>query len=441
MHTTPFCCLFQTPLRCLVALCLFSVALPLAAEPEPRALMAQGVEAHETGDTDKAIALLEQARAAGLDSDSLHYNLGVAYYRAGQLEEARASFKRLLEAPELADLARYNLGLVALAADQPDRAEALFRQVHQGGEKERLRVLAGRQLGRLEVDDNNPPWLSGGQGGLSLAGGYEDNVALSSQSRLEEGDVFAELLGYGSGYLAGNANGGWRLSGVFAHRQFRRSPEIRQNLIRLGLARDQRLADWALRLGGEVDHARLGGEHQDSRFRVRGRAQRSLGEGRWRLQGAATRIRAGSSLPEYEGYEWGAESDYRLPVGELASVGLGYRFELNDREDLQLEQDFFSTSPRRHRLRFRMDFPLGPYWQLYNTLDYRLSRYADPEQRNGETLRRRHEEQWLLRSRLERALSSGVLLFVSAEWERNQSNLNDRDYRRMEWMTGLEWRY
>ncbi|MDX1588517.1 MAG: tetratricopeptide repeat protein [Oleiphilaceae bacterium] len=437
----PFARLIRTPLRCLTAMVWLMLALPLAAQTDPGALMARGIEAHEAGEADRAIALFEQAREAGLASDSLYYNLGVAYYRAGRLEEAADAFSQLLDSPRLADLARYNLGLVALADGDRRRAHERFRQVHRESGQERLSALAGRQLERLDASQPEPAAGGNWQGGLSLSGGYEDNVDLASQRRLKEGDAFAEGLAYGSGYLAGDSDAGWLLSGLVAHRQFRSRPALRQSQMGVGLARDQRLGPWALRLGAELDHARLGGESQDSRARLQGRVLRPLGPGSWRGQLEAVRIRSSDAFPEYQGEQWAAETDYRLPLGESLSAGLGYRFEFNDREDLERDGDFFSTSPLRHRLRGRLDLSLGADWRLYNRLDYRQSRFRDPERRNGETLSRRHEEQWRLRSRLERSLNRGLVLFVAAEWERNRANLNDRDYRRVEGMAGLEWRY
>ncbi|TVP52992.1 MAG: hypothetical protein EA349_14770 [Halomonadaceae bacterium] len=431
----------KAALRGLLALAWLTLALPLAAETDPEVLMNQGIDAHEAGATDQAIGFFEQAREAGLNSDALHYNMGVAYYRAGRLAPAAQSFERLLASAQLAHLARYNLGLVALAENAPGRAREHFQQVLNEAGQDRLRTLAGRQLERMEGDKPSLAVAADWQGALSLAAGFEDNVELASDRALAQGDAFGELFGVGSGYLAGDADAGWLLSGLFIHRQFRRSPQIRQSQMRAGLARDQRAGGWLLRLGVEVDHARLGGDPQDSQFRLQGRAQRPLGAGRWQVQASATPNNASSRFGEYDGQQWVAGTAVSFPLRPGMAVGLGYRYEANRREDLQWEQDFFSISPRRHRLQTRFDLSLGQHLQLFNTLEYRLSQFRDREQREGETLSARREQQWRLQSRLERSLAQDTLLFISAQWERNQANFRDRDYRRLEALVGLEWRY
>ncbi len=60
-----------------------------------------------------ALLRYQQANEAGLDTPLLHYNTGVAHYRAGQHVRARAALERALVSPELRDVAHYNLGLNA----------------------------------------------------------------------------------------------------------------------------------------------------------------------------------------------------------------------------------------------------------------------------------------------------------------------------------------
>ena len=64
-----------------------------------------------------ALLRYRQAADAGFDTPLLHFNSGVAHYRAGQHVRAREAFMRALAAPGLEPLAQYNLGLNAGRAD------------------------------------------------------------------------------------------------------------------------------------------------------------------------------------------------------------------------------------------------------------------------------------------------------------------------------------
>jgi tetratricopeptide (TPR) repeat protein len=109
-----------------------------------------------------ALLRYQQAADEGLDSAVLHYNMGVAHYRAGQLIRSRQAFERALEHPTLQIAARYNLGLVANALG--DDAEALrwFRLVSTQQGNENIRELALAATARLEAER-----LNAGQGMLT----------------------------------------------------------------------------------------------------------------------------------------------------------------------------------------------------------------------------------------------------------------------------------
>ena len=86
-------------------------------EPAGRSDFEAGVDAFSEGELTKALALFEQARAVGMNTPPLLYNMGVVYFRLGRHELAESVFQELLDTPHAA-LARYNLGLVKLASSQ-----------------------------------------------------------------------------------------------------------------------------------------------------------------------------------------------------------------------------------------------------------------------------------------------------------------------------------
>jgi tetratricopeptide (TPR) repeat protein len=74
-----------------------------------------------------ALLRYRQASEAGMDTALLHYNTGVAHYKAGQHNRARESLEKAARSPKLAPLAHFNLGLNAYAAGEPDEALVWFR--------------------------------------------------------------------------------------------------------------------------------------------------------------------------------------------------------------------------------------------------------------------------------------------------------------------------
>lgn len=96
-----------------------------------------------------ALLRYRQAGEAGLDTPLLHYNTGVAHYRAGQYGRARTELLRAAQSPGLLVLAQYNLGLTAYAAGNTDEALDWFRQARDQEENPKVRKLAIMAISRI----------------------------------------------------------------------------------------------------------------------------------------------------------------------------------------------------------------------------------------------------------------------------------------------------
>jgi hypothetical protein len=111
-----------------------------------------------------ALLRYQQAADEGLDSAVLHYNMGVAHYRAGQLVRSRQAFEKVLDNPTLQIAARYNIGLVANALGDTAGALRWFRMVSTQQGNEKIRALALAATARLEADA-----VDAGQAALAAA--------------------------------------------------------------------------------------------------------------------------------------------------------------------------------------------------------------------------------------------------------------------------------
>lgn len=103
-----------------------------------------------------ALLRYEQAGMEGMDSPLLHYNIGVAHYRAGQHIRARDSLTRALEDPQLRILAQYNLGLNAYELGDPDEALRWFRLVRDQQQDEKLQEFAVVAIARIRDELAEP---------------------------------------------------------------------------------------------------------------------------------------------------------------------------------------------------------------------------------------------------------------------------------------------
>jgi hypothetical protein len=75
-----------------------------------------------------ALLRYREAADAGMDTPLLHYNVGIAHYKAGQHVRAREALERAAAYGPLAPISHYNLGLNAWRLGDEDEAMRWFRQ-------------------------------------------------------------------------------------------------------------------------------------------------------------------------------------------------------------------------------------------------------------------------------------------------------------------------
>lgn len=96
-----------------------------------------------------ALLRYRQANEAGMDTALLHYNTGIAHYKAGQYDRARESFGKATRSPALEVLTNYNLGLTAYAAGDTGDALRWFMLARDQQQNEKIAELAGRAIARI----------------------------------------------------------------------------------------------------------------------------------------------------------------------------------------------------------------------------------------------------------------------------------------------------
>ncbi len=103
-----------------------------------------------------ALLRYDQAQEEGLNTPLLHYNTGIAHYKAQQHIRARDSLLRALEDPSLRVASQYNLGLNAYALGDHDEALRWFRLARDQNENEKLQEFAVVAISRIRIAREQP---------------------------------------------------------------------------------------------------------------------------------------------------------------------------------------------------------------------------------------------------------------------------------------------
>ncbi len=103
-----------------------------------------------------ALLRYRQAQEEGMDTALLHYNMGVAHYRAGQHIRARDELSQALGDPSLRVAAQYNLGLNAYELGEVDEALSWFRLARDQNVNEKIQSFAVVAISRIRDEQATP---------------------------------------------------------------------------------------------------------------------------------------------------------------------------------------------------------------------------------------------------------------------------------------------
>jgi len=103
-----------------------------------------------------ALLRYRQASDEGLSTPLLHYNMGIAHYRAGQHIRARGALLKALQNPLLRVTAHYNLGLNAYELGDLNEALRWFRLARDQDDSEKLQRFARIAISRIRTEQARP---------------------------------------------------------------------------------------------------------------------------------------------------------------------------------------------------------------------------------------------------------------------------------------------
>jgi Tetratricopeptide repeat len=132
-----------------------------------------------------ALLRYRQAWEEGMDTPLLHYNMGIAHYRAGQHVRARDELSQALGDPSLRVAAQYNLGLNAYALGEIDEALSWFRLARDQNVNKKIQSFAVVAISRIRDEQ-------------AAADEFEIRVAEREKKRDFADFQFRVRLGFGS---------------------------------------------------------------------------------------------------------------------------------------------------------------------------------------------------------------------------------------------------
>lgn len=137
--------------RCLAILVAASVVLPIGSANALTAdeYFADGNRLFKDDLYWAALLRYRQAGEEGMSTALLHYNSGVAHYRAGQHVRASEALQKALADPELRVAAHYNLGLNAYALGNSEEALRWFRLARDQNRNEKIQTFAVIAISRI----------------------------------------------------------------------------------------------------------------------------------------------------------------------------------------------------------------------------------------------------------------------------------------------------
>jgi tetratricopeptide (TPR) repeat protein len=424
--------------RAAAVVVLFLCVLPgqLRAAAQEAEAFDQGNQAFRAGDYEGALRSFLDARAAGLDTGSLHYNLGATYYRLGRYAEAGQEFQALTRDAQWAPLAHYNLGLTAQRLGRRQQAMEHFSRARRTTGDSNLRMLADTAIERL---GGLPPQRTSAVAALAL--GYDSNVILSSDAGQlgvsNKSDQFAEALASVSHPFSGDGEGGWRAYGGLVVRRYRTLKEFDPTDLQVGLSRETESGSSQTSAGGYFDATYVGGSLFERAAVLDARARGRLhGGGELRGRYQLGKINGGTGFEYLDGWQQRVTGEAGLALARVL-MRLGLQIELNNRRDLQLGSEFASYSATRGSLFASLTVLNLGVWRADLLGEYRASRYNDPHSVNGVEVRR-EEDRTLAAIRVSRPLGSLWRVFADYSYYRNESTLDTYDYRRGQFLAGVE---
>jgi|GEM_PF-6118033 len=341
----------------------------------------RGVDAYEAGAYPVALRHFQNARDAGHITPVLWLNMGVTAFQLERYSLAHRYFRQLLEYPEWQAIGHYHLGRVA----EHDRGRKHALRHYQKG-------LDASPGGELEQHILAAMWgldtrsTAAFSGIMALSVGYDGNPELMPEHSFhDDGEAFVEFYGSLAGQLPARR---WQVQGDVLMRSYPDGGDLNDVIMQAGIFRQQSFGYFRTRIGAQAGNYIFINERYQSRYQLLADVERPVGQrSRFRFATEASLVDAASDYRELQGYQGAASLEWRSAFYRFY-YGLDYRFEWNDRKDVDEVGSEESLSPMRNRGGLLLGWNITERFWTEVSGSFENSRYQSRSDFEGESLTR-----------------------------------------------------
>lgn len=396
---------------------MLCTGLRAADDAGPRLFQA-GRVAFEAGNYAAALESFEAALDANFARPSLHFNIGVTAYKLGRHERAQRAFLEVARTPEMAALAHYNLGLVALGRGDSADAKRWFAQCRSETQDDRLVTLAAAQLARLA-----PERVLDWNAYASLTAGYDDNVALISNSDVLGVSGSEDAFVDGQFVAAFPVGESWRFDAGAMLLGYPELDQFNQITAHGGARYRMAVGSWAGDAGLQLAYGTLGGDPFQNVQTAQLQGSTDL-SAEWRLR-LRYRLSNIDGMGDFTGIS-GTRQEAGLRLGwERNAWRIGAECQLED-SDLRDE----SLSMSRRQFAVNIEHPLGAAWMVEGRIARSRSNFDSAASGN--------EDRTDMELSIARLLASNRQIVLRYAYADNEADRSEFNYRRSQIGLGLE---
>jgi hypothetical protein len=380
----------------------------------------EGVEFFKRGDYHSAIASFKSAEKKGMESASLFYNLGSAYYKIEQFDASKIYFTRVKQYPDQRALAEFNLGMIALEQNDTELALNHFKYA-EANSKDKKIVDAAKQT-IAELTGTGKRWSAFVLGNI----GYDDNISVTPDNlALGIDDTFYSIYASADYLIHGRRQRGWLLDAALFTVDYSDEDDFDQDFYTIGLRNEHPFSGWNMISQLKYGNSTFGGDDLQSFYRLEVLGARPLpGNAKIILQYRFDDFTSKNPTYDYlEGWRQRAQIRYyRNTVTSNQQVY--YEGELNNRGELVASSNEYryEYSPTRHTLGGRYTHKYSEKWYLTGDLAYRVSDFPA-----SDTLDR-DDTRWTLNVLLDYRIDPTLALKSSVKYIQNDSTVDIYTY-------------
>lgn len=382
MHTSKFLLT-----ACLLATGAGVVTLPLTANAAASAAYDLGKKAFSEGDYPLALSHFSQAEQAGNQPPNLYYNLGVTHYKLGDLPSARQYFERLLPYDSWRALASLNLGVITHTEGKPEVAKIFFRDALQQTNSDKLKTMIHSYLGETDEAIQTPAdsavtWTRF----ASLAYGYDENPALIRDDIVlpdiqNTSDRFTESAIHFGAKIPTTASQAFNVSFTGYSRNLTSSDKLDFVKYLINSSYDFNIGSWTLTPGIKLGNATLDTSQYLHDSELYFATIKHFKHTTLRLDIGASHNEGGSEFHFLDGWQHELKLEFKGDIftskQTIGQWSIGYRYENNNRTDIDSPERFISFSPQRGVLRLKVSLDLTEKLSTTYQVQQRESWYAD----------------------------------------------------------------